>query len=286
MSKVQRGIERNFYLFSQFLSLPTPDFRTIRQWFLKLGLFELQTQKEQRDDWLFIIDTTFGHSPKQCLLILGIPYQKWLQKLQSDGAQLQYHDVQVLSLNVLESTKGTILASILHDLTSIVGQPLQIISDHGPDLIKGIKLHRKEHPDIISTYDFTHQVALWFKEKASQDTRFRNFLAECSSIPSKINRTNLSFLMAPRAKSASRYHNVDIFINWALKLFNYWSKQDFSLLDPVPSRGRKKFLSQFHSLLRYEPELDTYSGILFVYNGSQTTLNSKWFTSQIRYRLA
>ena len=56
----------------------------------------------------------------------------------------------MLSLNVLESTKGTILASILNDLTSIVGQPLQIISDHGPDLIKGIKLHLLEHPEITS----------------------------------------------------------------------------------------------------------------------------------------
>ena len=239
---------------------------------MKLGLFELQTPKEKRDDWLFIIDTTFGHSPKQCLLILGIPYQKWLQKLQSDVPQLQYHDVQVLSLNVLESTKGTILASILHDLTDIVGQPLQIISDHGPDLIKGIKLHKQQHPEIISTYDFTHQVALWFKEKAAQDPRFRNFLAECSSIPSKINRTNLSFLMAPGAKSASRYHNVDIFINWANKLFNYWSKQDFSLIDPVPERGKKKFLSQFRSLLQYQPQLDTYSGILLVYNSAKKLL--------------
>ncbi len=103
---------------------------------MKLGLFELQIPKEQRDDWLFIIDTTFGHSAKQCLLILGIPYQKWLQKRYSDVPQLQYHDVQVLSLNVLESTKGTIVASILNDLTDIVGQPLQIIADHRPDLNK------------------------------------------------------------------------------------------------------------------------------------------------------
>ena len=84
---------------------------------MKLGLFELQTPKEQRDDWIFILDTTFGHSSKKCFLIIGIPYQQWLQKLQSDVHELQYHDLQVLSLNVLESTKGTILAHILHDLT-------------------------------------------------------------------------------------------------------------------------------------------------------------------------
>ncbi|HEY9766951.1 MAG TPA: hypothetical protein V6C71_00405 [Coleofasciculaceae cyanobacterium] len=151
-----RGIERNFRLFSQFFSMPTPDFRTIRQWFLKLGLFELKQPKEPRSDWIFILDTTFGHSHRKCFLILGIPYQQWLHKLHSDDPQLRYHDLQVLSLNVLESTKGSILASILDDLTSIVGQPLQIISDHGADLIRGIKLHRQQHPEIISTYDFTY----------------------------------------------------------------------------------------------------------------------------------
>lgn len=248
-------------IFSSFLNFslsPLPQNRTIRQWFLKLGLFELQAPFEKRDDWIFILDTTFGHSSKKCFLIVGIPYQEWLRRLESDTPELQYHDLQVLSLNVLESTKGTILANILHDLTNAVGQPLQIISDHGPDLMKGIKLHRQQHPDIISTYDFTHQVALWFKKKAEQDIDFHNFLAICSSVRSQVNLSNLSFLMPPLTKSTARYHNVDIFINWAVKIFQYWSKQDFSLIDPVPELGRKKFLSYFSSLLRSESSLDTY----------------------------
>ncbi len=267
-----RGIERNFYLFSQFFSLPTPNFRTIRQWFLKLGLFELHKPKQPRSDWIFILDTTFGHSPKKCFLILGLPYQRWLQKRNSGVTEIQYHDLQVLSLNVLESTKGSILASILDDLTSIVGQPLQIISDHGADLIRGIKLHRQQHPEIISTYDFTHQVALWFKTKAEQDVRFTNFLAICSSIRSQINSTNISFLMAPLAKSLARYHNVDIFIRWAANIFQYWDQQDFSLIDPNPSIGKKKFLGYFRRLLHYRPELDTYSGVLCVYSCAKQLL--------------
>jgi hypothetical protein len=267
-----RGIERNFRLFSQFFSLPTPDFRTIRQWFLKLGLFELQQPKEPHDDWIFILDTTFGHSHKKCFLILGIPYQRWLQKRNSGVTEIQYHDLQVLSLNVLESTKGSILASILDDLTSVVGQPLQIISDHGADLIRGIKLHRQQHPEIISTYDFTHQVALWFKAKADHDPRFSNFLAICSSIRSKVNSTNLSFLMAPLTKSLARYHNVDIFIRWATNIFQYWDRQDFSLIDSIPSFGKKKFLSHFHPLLHYRPELNTYRGVLSVYSSAKQLL--------------
>ena len=98
-----------------------------------------QKSKQPRSDWIFILDTTFGHSPKKCFLILGLPYQQWLQKRNSGVSEIQYDDLQVLSLNVLESTKGFILASILNDLTSIVGQPLQIISDHGTAILSTVK---------------------------------------------------------------------------------------------------------------------------------------------------
>ncbi len=33
-------MEKNFKLWAQFFSFPTPDFTTIRQWFLKLGIFD------------------------------------------------------------------------------------------------------------------------------------------------------------------------------------------------------------------------------------------------------
>ena len=133
-----RGIERNFRLFSQFFSLPSPNFRTIRQWFLKLGLFEregrrgfpamtaldsrfstetaesalsrnrvveLQKSKQPRSDWIFILDTTFGHSPKKCFLILGLPYQEWLQKRNSGVSEIQYDDLHDLN-SWIKSTFG------------------------------------------------------------------------------------------------------------------------------------------------------------------------------------
>ncbi len=60
-------------MWAQFFSLPTPDFTTIRQWFLKLGIFELRRSKEKRTDWIFIIDTILEQGRKKCLLILALP---------------------------------------------------------------------------------------------------------------------------------------------------------------------------------------------------------------------
>ncbi|NES85831.1 MAG: hypothetical protein F6K10_33040 [Moorea sp. SIO2B7] len=41
-------IEKNFQLWGQFFELPTPDLTTIGQGFLKLGIFQLQKEKEKR----------------------------------------------------------------------------------------------------------------------------------------------------------------------------------------------------------------------------------------------
>ena len=40
----------------------TPTFWTIRNWVLRLGLYELQRAKGQASDWVFIVDATIGRS--------------------------------------------------------------------------------------------------------------------------------------------------------------------------------------------------------------------------------
>ncbi|HEY9766952.1 MAG TPA: hypothetical protein V6C71_00410 [Coleofasciculaceae cyanobacterium] len=90
----------------------------------------------------------------------------------------------------------------------------------------------------------------------------------------------LSFLMALGAKSLARYHNVDIFIHWAANIFQYWDKQDFSLIDANPSIGLKKFLSYFRPLLHYRPELDTYRGVLSLYSCAKQLLTQNGLHQQ------
>ncbi len=83
------------------------------------------------------------------MLILGLSYQKWLSKLQGDGENLQHHDLEVLGLEVVETTKGEILESLINNLANTVGKPLQIIADHGSDIKKGIELYTSQNPGII-----------------------------------------------------------------------------------------------------------------------------------------
>ncbi len=244
-----RAIEKNFKLWAQFFSFPTPDFTTIRQWFLKLGLFELKREKEKRTDWIFIIDTILEQGTKKCFLVLGLSYQKWSEKLKSDRKNLQHHDLEVLALEVLDSTKGELLEVLINNLAKTVGKPLQIISDHGSDIKKGIELYISNNPGIIYTYDFTHQVALWLKKDLSKNQEFQEFLRQCNLTRSQIQQTRLFFLIPPSQRSKARYHNIDILVTWGLKVIQYWKKQDFS-------RISTEFIIDRETLFILREELD------------------------------
>ena len=210
--------------------MPTPDFTTIRQWFLKLGLFELRQEKEKRTDWIFIVDTILEQGAKKCFLVLGLSHQKWLEKIQSESKNLRHQDLEVLAIEVVDTTKGEIIESKINNLANVVGKPIQIISDHGSDIKKGIELYITENPEVIYTYDFTHQIALWLKKELSKNQKFQDFLRQCNLARSQIQQTKLSFLIPPCQRSKARYHNIDIIVNWGLKVIQYWKKQDFSLI--------------------------------------------------------
>ncbi len=157
-------------------------------------------------------------------------YQKWSEKLKSDRKNLQHHDLEVLALEVLDTTKGEIIESRINNLAKTVGKPLQIISDHGSDIKKGIELYISQNPGIIYTYDFTHQVALWLKKDLSKNQKFLEFVRQCNLTISQIKQTKLSFLRPASQRSKARYHNLDILVNWGLNVIQYWKKQDFSLI--------------------------------------------------------
>ncbi len=176
-------------------------------------------------------------------------YQKWSEKLKSDRKNLQHHDLEVLALEVLDSTKGEILEVLINNLAKTVGKPLQIISDHGSDIKKGIELYISNNPGIIYTYDFTHQVALWLKKELSKNVKFQELLNQCNLTRSQIQQTKLSFLTPPSQRAKARYHNIDLLVSWGLKVLEYWNRQDFSLIS-------SEFIIDRETLFILRDELD------------------------------
>ncbi len=165
-----RGVENNFKLDVSDEEVSTPSFSSVRNWLLRIGLYELQREKEYRTDWIFIIDITVELGKQKCLVVLGVPQQYLESSVFPLERGLKHHDVQLLTLEIMDSTRGELIEQKLCELADMVGYPVQIISDHGSDIEKGIKLFTIKYPDVVYTYDVTHAMALLLKH---EERKFR-----------------------------------------------------------------------------------------------------------------
>ena len=152
---------------------------------------------------------------------------------QPDFSGLKHQDVEVLSIEICFSTSGEIIEQHLDKLSDKVGVPLQIISDHGGDIKKGIELFVQKYPKIIYTYDVTHYMALLFQKELETDDKYQSFLKHCSQTRLQIQQTKLNLLIPPPQRAKSRYFNVEELINWAERTLNYQNQENFSNITPI-----------------------------------------------------
>lgn len=156
---------------------------------------------------------------QKALVILGVS-QQYLTEIIAQKRSLSHEDVEVLGLEVMDSTKGETILEKLEKITEKVGVPVQIVADHSSDLARGIKLYQQKHPDLIYTHDVTHAMALLLKYQLDSDERYQSFVQNCNRCRQKLQQTEFSFLSPPAQRSQCRYFNVERLTDWAIKLLN------------------------------------------------------------------
>ena len=241
---MQFGIEQIINSFSSLrgcqhaleflLKCPVPSFTTIQSWVFRLGLHEVQRQREWRADRIYLIDMTIELGKEKCLLIVGIPqanlpiitYSSTGER--SNSYAIRHQDIEVLAVEVLNTPTGEIIHQCIENLSQKIGPPLQIISDHGSDIHKGIELFVQNHEDTIYTYDVTHKMALLLKHELKNDRCFQDFMGKCKTTLRRVQQTELNCIKPPVQRTKSRYHNIDTHVEWAEAVFRYQSRNDYS----------------------------------------------------------
>jgi hypothetical protein len=250
-----RGIEKTLELFNN-LEQKTPSFTCIRKWLGRIGLYELNREKEYRSDWIFIVDFTLELGKQKALVVLGVSEQHLVEKIIPCGRGLSHEDVELLGLYIMDSTRGEIIKEKLDEITLRVGKPIQIVADHSSDLARGIKLYKQEHEDLIYTHDVTHAMALLLKYELNSDDKYQSFLQKSNICRQQLQQTELSFLSPPTQRSQCRYFNVERLTEWGLNLLN--SPMD-TLVKLVkngdPSVINQKLIDKLGWLVDYQPEL-------------------------------
>lgn len=207
-------------MYTNFSEQLVPSFSSIRKWLVRIGLYELERNKEYRTDWIFIVDLTVELGTEKGLVVLGVPQQLLEEEVFADKRGLQHQDVQILALEIMHSTKGELIEQKLTEITEKVGCPLQIIADNGSDIQKGIKLYKQKYPDVIYTYDVTHAMALLLKHELRASSKYQSFRQHCNRCREQLQQTELSFLSPPSQRSQCRYFNIEKLLDWARNILN------------------------------------------------------------------
>jgi hypothetical protein len=145
------------------------------------------------------------------LLIVGVS----LAHLRSHGFTLNHHDVQVLALEVVTHSDGAVVAQQFADVCARVGEPVQIVSDHGSDLAKGLRLFQAKHPQVVATHDVTHALANLLEATLTSDPRWSTFVQQCVVTRQQLQQSAGSFLVPPAWRSKARYMHVAGHLRWA-----------------------------------------------------------------------
>lgn len=224
-----RGSQKTFGLFNQYFKVGVPSYNSIRSWMLRVGLYELKQQPVYDEDWVLMLDATLELGTMKCLGILGLP----LSRLRETGYALKHQAVDVLGVVALSSCTGEVIDQQLKKMTKQQKRPpLQIVSDHGSDIKKGIALYKQQHPSLIWTHDITHAMALLLKKELKEDETYQSFMRQCNVTRQQIKQTPLYFLSPPKQRAKARYLNIESHIRWAQQLLHYQDQADFSAVNP------------------------------------------------------
>ena len=270
-----RGSEKTFNLFSPYCELEAPSYNSIRSWLLRVGLYELNQRPVYDEDWIMLLDATLELGTLKCLGILGIP----VSRLAETGYALKHHDVDLLALVVLASCTGEVIDEELEKVSHQQKRPpLQIVSDYGSDVKKGVKLYQQKHPQLIWTHDVTHAMALLLKQELKDDETFQTFMKQCNLTRQQIKQTPLYFLCPPKQRSKARYLHIESHIRWAQQLLQYQDQNDFSAIKP-----------DYHldetALTRLQTQLDPETLTLLTSLDPKTYPNRTTFCQQLRQKL-
>jgi hypothetical protein len=187
-----------------------------------LGYYKLEREKEQAQDWIWIIDHTVQLGSEKCLVILGVRQST----LPAVNLHLTHEDVEPIALLPVTHSNGEIVYEQLIQTIQKTGVPRQIVGDHGPDIKSGIEKFCNEHKKTCYIYDIKHKGAAILKRELQDDEDWIKFTQNAARTSKKVQQTSLSAFAAPNQRSKARYMNVDKLVRWGQDMLSYLEQEN------------------------------------------------------------
>ncbi len=261
----------------------TPCANTGRLWMLRLGLHELNSEKQVADDWIWIMDHTLQLGSWKCLIIVGIRQSRWM----ADRRPLEHEDVRLLGLAPMERSSGQAVKEALLEAEKQTGAPRAIASDGGSDLKRGIALYREEGRQTAHSLDMKHKNALLLKKELEQDEHWASYVQEANATKLATGQTSLAFLTPPSLKTKARYMNLETLLGWGRNVLRYLDAPEDH---PETAVDRKLVKEKLGWVRNYRRRLGQWSELLAVAQSSEHYVRHEGFhrnaEAELRERLA
>ena len=229
-----------------------PSHTTIQRWMASVGYYKLHMPLEKADDWIVLVDESIQVGSQKYLVVLGCR-AKYLPK----GRSLELADLIPLYAVVLTKSDGKAVKRALDVVTLRVGRIMAICSDEGSNLKLGYKLYQKEHPHIQYIPDIVHKLANIIKKQLNNDPDWGELIKLINSTKLKIYNSSLGHLTPPALRGKSRFLNLDIVIEWALKVIRLLNEGNAS-----PEYDSEAVEKNLGWLRQFEDSIKSYASLL------------------------
>jgi hypothetical protein len=206
-----RGVARIFDNLQPVLEGFAVAHSTLRVWMLKVGLHLLEREKDQNQQWVYIIDASIQMGDKKCLLVVGIP----LSRLQMKGDYTISHtDLEPLVVKTIASCKGEVVKEALLEAERKTGVPFEILSDEGAEMKYGVHLYKESGRNVIYHHDIVHKIDKAIKKDLQQDERWKKFTSQMLNTTQKLKLSEWAYLIPPKQRQKNRMLSEKFIVKW------------------------------------------------------------------------
>ena len=235
------------------LPFSIPHFTTVIRWMLRVGTYLLTVARTLTiATWVCVLDHTMQVGRKKALGILRVPLDRG-----AEPRALRQTDMEVVSITVKDAWNGDAVEAVLDDLFARIGPPVQVVSDSGSDLKKGLRnIVETGRFTMKITTDVTHFIANLLKTKYQDHPQFQALLTHLTATKQRLLQTALAYLVPVAVRAKSRFLNLPAIAAWTTRMLAYL--RALPTTSPQKPQAREHVLAQVGWITDFREFLRTF----------------------------
>jgi hypothetical protein len=240
-----------------------PHRTTVRTWFIRNGLHNLEKPIEKSEDMVAIGDITISLGKLKCLAIFGTRMKKLEQR---KDYTLNHQDVEILGLHITEKATGDFVQQSFENTYNRIGfDLLGAVIDQGAEMKKGCRQYQKEHTNTLIIHDIKHKMSLVMEHTLKPSLIWAGFNKKMMETRRLVQQTELAVLAPPTQRSKARFMDIGYILKWRKRILE--AKQS-GRLDYIPNERYEKYFGWLNEYEKVSEDWDFMEGVVDMVNST------------------